>query len=94
MRFPTDSYYVVQVRRGTHSLIQITETNTSIDNQLFLDSLAQNTAEMNLGIQDTKFARGISINGLLPTRQQANVQTSYFITAISWKYRHNEYNTQ
>ena len=44
MRFPTDSHYVVRVRWGTHSLIQITETNTSIVNQLFLNSLAQNTA--------------------------------------------------
>ena len=44
MRFPTDSHYVVRVRWGTHSLIRITETNTSIVNQLFLNSLAQNTA--------------------------------------------------
>ena len=36
--------YVVRVRWGTHSLIQTTETNTSIVNQLFLNSLAQNTA--------------------------------------------------
>ena len=44
MRFPPDSHYVVRVRWGTHSLIQMTETNTSIVNQLFLNLLAQNTA--------------------------------------------------
>ena len=44
MRFPTDSHYVVRVRWGTHNLIQITETNMSIVNQLFLNLLAQSTA--------------------------------------------------